>query len=81
MTTSSPESGDNRFLSTRTLFTQFIQLLPGYERLQTSVDYVLRICNAAIHGQVVPDGHAQANLTHQSVIKATKLELVGAMVI
>lgn len=52
-----------RFLSARSLFTQFARLYPRYEGLSKSFDYVLRICNAAIHGQFVPQGSAHEALS------------------
>lgn len=52
-----------RFLSARSLFTQFSRLYPQYEGLSKSFDYVLRICNAAIHGQFVPQGSAHEALS------------------
>jgi hypothetical protein len=55
-------SDETKFLSTRALFNQFVQELPTYERIRSSFDYVLRICNAAIHAQLVPEGHANEAL-------------------
>ena len=51
-----------KFLSTRTLFAQFADAYPTYERIHSSYDFVLRICNAAIHGQVVPEDRAEQAL-------------------
>jgi hypothetical protein len=45
------------------LFNQFIHAMPGYERVRSSFDYVLKVCNAAIHAQVVPEGHAYEALS------------------
>jgi len=59
----SPNDDPARFLSTRTLFNQFIHAMPGYERVRSSFDYVLKVCNAAIHAQVVPEGHAYEALS------------------
>lgn len=58
----SPGGEATEFLSTRSLFNQFVQALPAYERFRGSLDYVLKVCNAAIHAQVVPEGHAQEAL-------------------
>jgi hypothetical protein len=52
-----------RFLSARSLFTQFARQYPRYEGLSKSFDYVLRVCNAAIHGQFVPKGSAHEALS------------------
>jgi hypothetical protein len=59
----SPDAGDTKFLSPRLLFNQFIEALPAYERIRTAFDYVLKVCNAAIHGQIVPEGHAREALS------------------
>jgi hypothetical protein len=55
-------SEETKFLSTRSLFNQFVQRFPAYDRIRSSFDYVLRVCNAAIHAQLVPEGHAQEAL-------------------
>lgn len=60
--TTSPDDANIKFLSARSLFNQFTQALPGYERIRNSFDYVLKVCNAGIHGQSVPEGHAQEAL-------------------
>lgn len=52
-----------KFLSARSLFSQFVQKYPSYEGIRSSYDYVLRICNAAIHGQFIPEGHAHEALS------------------
>ena len=57
-----PDSDNTKFLSARSLFNQFSQALPGYERIRNSFDYVLKVCNAGIHGQSVPEGHAHEAL-------------------
>jgi hypothetical protein len=62
MTAPAPTDATPRFLSTRSLFNEFTKALPGYERIRGSFDYVLKVCNAAIHGQSVPEGHAQEAL-------------------
>jgi hypothetical protein len=62
-TVRSQDGGDIKYLSTRSLFSQFIQARPAYERIGTSFDYVLRVCNAAIHGQIVPESHAREALS------------------
>ncbi len=62
-TVRSPEGEEAKYLSTRTLFNQFIEAFPSYERIRTSFDYVVKVCNAAIHAQVVPEGHAREALS------------------
>lgn len=56
------DMGNTRFLSARSLFNQFSNAYPEYERIQKSFDYVLKVCNAGIHGQTVSEGHAQEAL-------------------
>lgn len=57
-----PDTGNTKFLSARSLFNQFLNEHPEYDRIQNSFDYVLKVCNAGIHGQTVPEGHAQEAL-------------------
>jgi hypothetical protein len=49
---------NTKYLSTRSLFSEFAQKHPRYANLRSSFDYVLKVCNAAIHGQSIPAGHA-----------------------
>jgi hypothetical protein len=62
MVSGNPDVGNTKFLSARSLFNQFSDAYPEYERIQRSFDYVLKVCNAGIHGQSVPEGHAQEAL-------------------
>lgn len=57
-TTSDPTQVKSGFLSARQLFSEFIKRHPKYENMHFSLDYVLKVCNAAIHGQQVSEGHA-----------------------
>ena len=57
------ETDEPRFLSARSLFAQFVRAHAEYEAMSTSFDYVLRICNAAVHGQLVPAGSAHEALS------------------
>ena len=59
----SQEPQEAKFLSARSLFTQFMRRHPEYEAMASSFDYVLRVCNAAIHGQYVPQGTAHEALS------------------
>lgn len=52
-----------RFRSARSLFVEFTNLHPYYEGISSSFDFVLQVCNAAIHGQMVPDKYAHEALT------------------
>lgn len=47
-----------KFLSARSLFREFSKKQPKYNNMYGSFDYMLKICNAAIHGQEIPHGHA-----------------------
>ena len=58
----SPER-DTQFLSARSLFLQFIRQYPTYEGIENSFDYVLKVCNAAIHGQYISDKYAHEALS------------------
>ena len=55
--TADPMSMKGNFLSARHLFRQFVDRYPKYEGMHSSFDYILKVCNAAIHGQQVFDGH------------------------
>jgi len=57
-----PNKMKGRFLSARSLFREFISLYPEYKGMYGSFDYVLKVCNAAVHGQIIPPGHAQEAL-------------------
>lgn len=53
-----PISSKGRFLTARSLFRKFTQEMPQHKNLYPSFDYILRISNAAVHGQIVPTNHA-----------------------
>jgi hypothetical protein len=57
-TTADPTQIKTGFLSARQLFSKFVERHPKYENMHYSLDYVLKVCNAAIHGQQVSEGHA-----------------------
>lgn len=57
-TTSNPINMEGKFLSARQLFKQFSVEYPKYENMHKPFDYVLKICNAAIHGQQVSEEYA-----------------------
>lgn len=59
----SPIDSNTKFLSARSLFVQFTHEFPNYQAIGNSFDYVLKVCNAAIHGQYVPDGYAHEALS------------------
>jgi hypothetical protein len=54
------ESGDparmrDKFLSARALFRRLTSAIPRYRHMQGSFNYLLQVCNAAIHGQRLPE--------------------------
>lgn len=51
--TEDPTKMKGKFLSIRSLFREFTNLYPQYTGMHTSFDYVLNICNAAVHGQKI----------------------------
>jgi vacuolar-type H+-ATPase subunit I/STV1 len=51
--TQDPTKMKSKFLSVRSLFHEFTKLYPQYTGMHTSFDYVLKICNAAVHGQKI----------------------------
>ncbi|WP_339074962.1 hypothetical protein [Teredinibacter turnerae] len=55
--TSDPNNMKGNFLSARQLFSMFIERHPRYKGMHSSFDYILKVCNAAIHGQQISDGH------------------------
>ena len=48
-----------RFLSARSLFRRLVSVSSRYEKMQNSFRYLLRVCDAAAHGQRVPDDIAR----------------------
>ena len=61
------ESGDPTnirasFLSARSLFRQLASALPRYRHMQSSFNYLLEVCNGAIHGQRLPE-----NIVHEAL--------------
>lgn len=61
-TTADPFSLQGKFLSARSLFREFVRRYPKYEGMNKSFDYMLKICNAAIHGQNISEEHAHEAL-------------------
>ena len=60
--TKEPNRMKGKFLSARSLFREFISQYPEYKGMYGSFDYILKVCNAAIHGQNISPGHAQEAL-------------------
>lgn len=50
-----PGAMQGKFLSARSLFRQLGKTIERYKHMQSSFDYILEVCNAAIHGQRVPE--------------------------
>ena len=57
--TANPNSMKDKFFSARQLFKQFSDMYPKYKNMHSSFDYILKVCNAAIHGQQITEGYAQ----------------------
>jgi len=51
-----------KFQSAGALFREFTQKYPTYFQIGSSFDFVLKVCNAAIHGQLIPDKYAHEAL-------------------
>ena len=61
------EAGDlqksqRKFLSARSLFQRLVSTIPRYQHMQNSFDYILQICNAAIHGKQIPENIGRETL-------------------
>jgi hypothetical protein len=57
-----PSQVKGKFLSARALFRKFVASYPTYEGMESSFDFILQVCNAAIHGQRVSDKYAHEAL-------------------
>lgn len=73
--TADPTQMKDRFISVSQMFRQFLTSHPSLEQLRSSFEYVLKICNAAIHGQTVDEDYAKEaiymGLSLVNEIKAT----------
>ncbi len=47
-----------KYNTVRTMFRELVKSHPEYKDLDEPLYYTLDVCNAAIHGQTVPNGHA-----------------------
>ena len=52
--TSNLRNKEIKFLSARRLFQRILEEYPQYQSLALAFDYVIQVCNAAVHGQKVP---------------------------
>jgi hypothetical protein len=57
-----PIDENTKFMSTRSLFSQFTREFPKYQQMYSSFDFILKVCNAAIHGQSITEGYAHEAL-------------------
>ena len=57
-----PAKMRGKFLSAHTLFRQLVSAIPRYRHMQGSFNYLLEVCNAAIHGQRIPE-----NIAHEAM--------------
>ena len=55
MVVDDPVAMQGKFRSATSLFRQLVQVVPRYTHMEGSFKYVLKVCNAALHGQRVPD--------------------------
>ena len=74
-----PTKMKGNFLSVRSLFREFTNEFPEYKGMYSSFDYILKICNAAIHGQNISQGHAHEALQmgFKMLDELKKLEIMG----
>ena len=49
--TDEPSRMRDKYLSARSLFRRLTSTMPRYKNMQSSFDYLIQVCNAAIHGQ------------------------------
>jgi len=62
METQDPLKMKRGFLPVGSLFRKFVAKYPKYEGMGSSFDYILKICNAAVHGQIISEGHSHEAL-------------------
>ena len=60
--TDDPTKMRGKYLSIKSLFNEFTKLYPKYAGMRGSIDYILKICNAAIHGQNISEVHSHEAL-------------------
>lgn len=66
--TADPLAMKSKYLSARQLFRELVSQYPDYKGLHSSFDYILKVCNAAIHGQKISEGHA-----HEAIYMGLKM--------
>lgn len=55
--TKAPHTMKSKYMSARQLFRELTNQYPDYKGLHSSFDYILKVCNAAIHGQKISEGY------------------------
>lgn len=65
-----------KYLSAGRLYRMFLEEYDNYAYLERSFDYVLKICNAAIHGQQIPSWQAQEALDLGARLISTLNEII-----
>ena len=68
MSVDEPARMRGKFLSARSLFRQLGRTIEKYRHMQSSFDYILEVCNAAIHGQRVPE-----DVAHEAMDMGTRI--------
>ncbi|WP_259756969.1 hypothetical protein [Pseudomonas sp. GCEP-101] len=58
-TNNNPASMRSGYASARQMFSELTKKRPELERMKNSFDYIMKVCNAAIHGQQVLNNHAE----------------------
>ena len=58
MCSKDPSRIRGKFLTTRLLFRSLASKNPRFQQMRSSFDYVLEVCNAAIHAQRIAEGVA-----------------------
>ncbi|MGB3462688.1 MAG: hypothetical protein WBA33_12070 [Rhodanobacter lindaniclasticus] len=74
--TPDPTQMRERFMSASQLFKLFLEANPNLSQLRTSFEYVLKICNAAIHGQLVEEKYAKEAI-HMGLSLAQEIKNVA----
>lgn len=64
-----------KFMTAEKLYKLFLQQYTEYDYLRNSFDYVLKICNAAMHGQIILDAQAEEALNLGARLISTLTEL------
>lgn len=63
VTINDPTAQKSKFLSVRSLFRLLVSEFPKYKKVTLSFEYVLKVCNAAAHGQIIGEDYVKEALT------------------